>query len=56
MHSVVSGLGLHYLPGSHKKDARLILVNHARRKTKGRIRLRMQDEHFLLLFTIFIHV
>ena len=24
--SVASGLGLHYLPTSHKKDARLILV------------------------------
>ena len=26
--SVASGLGLHYLPTSHKKDARLIWVKH----------------------------
>ena len=26
-HSAASGLGLHYLPTSHKKDARLIRVN-----------------------------
>ena len=26
-HSVASDLGLHYLPMSHKKDARLIWVN-----------------------------
>ena len=28
-HSVVSDLGLHYLPMSHKKDARHIWVNNA---------------------------
>ena len=28
-HSVASDLGLHYLPMSHKKDARHILVKNA---------------------------
>ena len=28
LHSAVSGLGLHHLPTSHKKDARLIWVKH----------------------------
>ena len=34
LHSAVSGLGLHYLPTSHKKDARLIRVNRQPAKAK----------------------
>ena len=29
LHSAASALGLHYLPTSHKKDARLIWLNTA---------------------------